>query len=378
MVGEIRDLETADIAIKAAQTGHLVLSTLHTNDAPTTLTRLLNMGVAPFNIASSVILITAQRLAASCARTARSPRTSRPRRCCAPASREEDLDGSWQPYGPVGCDHCKGTGYKGRVGIYQVMPITDEMRQHHHAQRQRPSTSPTRRSAKACATCANPACSRSRQGSPRSKKSKRSPTNDAGTRHDEDNHGHRNRRSTQDVKEYTFVWEGNDEQRPGARRDARRLRNRGHDQPAPPGHPVTKIKRQTFRGGKQGQREGHHLLHPPAGDDDEGRRAAAAVVRHRRARPQQPALLAAADRHQEPTSRPGIEPVAGVPQVPASTSTRCTATWSTPARQAGILDAHARPPRHLQGKDPRHQGQDQVGAVLPDLGHRRRVRRRLR
>jgi type IV pilus assembly protein PilB len=86
MVGEIRDLETADIAIKAAQTGHMVMSTLHTNDAPTTLTRLLNMGVAPFNIASSVLLITAQRLARGCARTARQPRNTRARRCSRPAS----------------------------------------------------------------------------------------------------------------------------------------------------------------------------------------------------------------------------------------------------------------------------------------------------
>ena len=154
MVGEIRDLETADIAIKAAQTGHLVLSTLHTNDAPTTLTRLLNMGVAPFNIASSVILITAQRLAASCARTARSPRTFRRRRCSSAGFTEEDLDGTWQPYGPVGCDHCKGTGYKGRVGIYQVMPITDDMRQL-IMRNGNASTSPNRRRRKACATCAN-------------------------------------------------------------------------------------------------------------------------------------------------------------------------------------------------------------------------------
>jgi type IV pilus assembly protein PilB len=86
MVGEIRDLETADIAIKAAQTGHLVMSTLHTNDAPTTLTRLLNMGVAPFNIASSVLLITAQRLARGCARTARRRPTTLARRCSRPAS----------------------------------------------------------------------------------------------------------------------------------------------------------------------------------------------------------------------------------------------------------------------------------------------------
>ncbi|BCB28378.1 type 4 fimbrial assembly protein PilB [Sulfurimicrobium lacus] len=128
MVGEIRDLETADIAIKAAQTGHMVLSTLHTNDAPSTLTRLMNMGVAPFNIASSVIMITAQRLArrlCSCKIPIDIPREALLRA----GFNEEDLDGSWQPYThkPGGCDLCKQKGYKGRLGIYQVMPITDEM-----------------------------------------------------------------------------------------------------------------------------------------------------------------------------------------------------------------------------------------------------------
>ena len=126
MVGEIRDLETADISIKAAQTGHMVLSTLHTNDAPATLTRLMNMGVAPFNIASSVILITAQRL---CRRLCKCKQPlDIPREALLRAGfKEEDLDGSWQPYGHVGCELCKGSGYKGRVGIYQVMPISDEM-----------------------------------------------------------------------------------------------------------------------------------------------------------------------------------------------------------------------------------------------------------
>jgi len=126
MVGEIRDLETGEIAVKAAQTGHLVLSTLHTNDAPTTLTRLLNMGIAPFNIASSVILITAQRLGrklCSCKRPVDLP----PEVLLQAGFAEEDLDGSWQPYTHVGCDICKGSGYKGRVGIYQVMPISDEI-----------------------------------------------------------------------------------------------------------------------------------------------------------------------------------------------------------------------------------------------------------
>ena len=129
MVGEIRDLETADIAIKAAQTGHLVLSTLHTNDAPTTLTRLQNMGVAPFNIASSVILITAQRLGRRLCVHCKRPEDIPPEALLRAGFTEEDLDGTWQPLGPVGCDHCGGSGYKGRVGIYEVMPISDDMRQ---------------------------------------------------------------------------------------------------------------------------------------------------------------------------------------------------------------------------------------------------------
>ena len=124
MVGEIRDLETADIALKAAQTGHMVMSTLHTNDAPTTLTRLLNMGVAPFNIASSVILITAQRLARRLCENCKVP-AEYPREALLKAGyREEELDGSWKPYRAVGCSACNN-GYKGRVGIYQVMPITE-------------------------------------------------------------------------------------------------------------------------------------------------------------------------------------------------------------------------------------------------------------
>ena len=129
MVGEIRDLETADIAIKAAQTGHLVLSTLHTNDAPATLMRLANMGVPAFNIASSVILITAQRLCRKLCPQCKKPEDIPPEALLQAGFTEEDLDGSWQAFGPVGCDHCLNTGYKGRAGIYEVMPITDDMRQ---------------------------------------------------------------------------------------------------------------------------------------------------------------------------------------------------------------------------------------------------------
>jgi len=123
MVGEIRDLETADIAIKAAQTGHMVFSTLHTNDAPSTLTRLLNMGVAPFNIASAVTLITAQRLArrlCSC----KQPEPMAVDAFLAAGFTENDLSG-WTPYRAVGCERCTGSGYKGRVGVYQVMPISE-------------------------------------------------------------------------------------------------------------------------------------------------------------------------------------------------------------------------------------------------------------
>jgi type IV pilus assembly protein PilB len=126
MVGEIRDLETADIAIKAAQTGHMVLSTLHTNDAPTTLTRMRNMGIAPFNIASSVILITAQRLARKLCPSCKLPTDIPFENLIEAGFKEEDVDGTWSPFKPVGCSLCNN-GYKGRVGIYQVMPITEDM-----------------------------------------------------------------------------------------------------------------------------------------------------------------------------------------------------------------------------------------------------------
>ncbi|MBI3571333.1 MAG: type IV-A pilus assembly ATPase PilB [Gammaproteobacteria bacterium] len=125
LVGEIRDLETAEIAIKAAQTGHMVLSTLHTNDAPSTLTRLANMGVPPFNIASAVNLIVAQRLARRLCTHCKKP-VDIPKPALLKAGfREEDLNGL-VIYGAVGCDACN-SGYKGRVGIYQVMPVTEEI-----------------------------------------------------------------------------------------------------------------------------------------------------------------------------------------------------------------------------------------------------------
>ncbi|MEK6770913.1 MAG: type IV-A pilus assembly ATPase PilB [Pseudomonadota bacterium] len=124
MVGEIRDLETAEIAIKAAQTGHLVLSTLHTNDAPATLTRMVNMGVPPFNIASSVHLIIAQRLGRRLCSNCKRP-VNLPKEALLKAGYKQSEIGTFQVYEPVGCEACTN-GYKGRVGIYQVMPVSEK------------------------------------------------------------------------------------------------------------------------------------------------------------------------------------------------------------------------------------------------------------
>ena len=125
MVGEIRDLETAEIAVKAAQTGHMVLSTLHTNDAPQTISRLMNMGIAPYNITSSVTLIIAQRLARrlhDCKREVHLPAAA----LLAEGFTQEEIDAGMTVYEPVGCDGCN-EGYKGRVGIYQVMPMVEDI-----------------------------------------------------------------------------------------------------------------------------------------------------------------------------------------------------------------------------------------------------------
>jgi len=125
MVGEIRDLETAEIAVKAAQTGHMVLSTLHTNDAPQTISRMMNMGIAPYNITSSVTLVIAQRLARrlhDCKRPIELP----PQTLLDAGFSQEDIDAGLTVYEAVGCDSCN-EGYKGRVGIYQVMPMLEQI-----------------------------------------------------------------------------------------------------------------------------------------------------------------------------------------------------------------------------------------------------------
>jgi type IV pilus assembly protein PilB len=126
MVGEIRDLETAEIAIKAAQTGHMVFSTLHTNDAPQTLTRLVNMGVPPFNIASAVSLIIAQRLARRLCSNCKAPDDLPKEALLEEGFTQAQIDEGVTVFKAVGCDNCTA-GYKGRVGIYQVMPISEDM-----------------------------------------------------------------------------------------------------------------------------------------------------------------------------------------------------------------------------------------------------------
>ncbi len=126
MVGEIRDLETASIAIKAAQTGHMVMSTLHTNDAPQTLSRLINMGVPPFNIASAVNLIIAQRLARRLCENCKVEEKIPNETLLEEGFLEQDINDGIKLYKAVGCDQCD-KGYKGRVGIYQVMKISEEM-----------------------------------------------------------------------------------------------------------------------------------------------------------------------------------------------------------------------------------------------------------
>ena len=129
MVGEIRDFETAEIAVKAALTGHMVLSTLHTNDAPSTVNRLLNMGIEPFLVASAVNCIVAQRLArkicADC--VADDPEVSRDDLISAGLS-EDELQG-FQPQKGMGCAQCSDTGFKGRMAVYEVMVMTDELKE---------------------------------------------------------------------------------------------------------------------------------------------------------------------------------------------------------------------------------------------------------
>lgn len=128
MVGEIRDEETADVAVKAAQTGHLVLSTLHTNDAPAAIARLIDIGVEPYNLAAALRLVTAQRLVRRLCAACRAPAPQSAAALRAAGFTDDQLDG-WEPYAATGCAACHGIGYRGRVGVHQVMPVSDAMRE---------------------------------------------------------------------------------------------------------------------------------------------------------------------------------------------------------------------------------------------------------
>ncbi len=128
LVGEIRDFETAEIAVKAALTGHLVLSTLHTNDAPSTINRLMNMGIEPFLVASSVNLICAQRLVRRVCGNCKAPQPLPPQALLEVGYTPEEAE-HVTPMRGAGCDRCNGTGYKGRIGLYEVMDIAEELRE---------------------------------------------------------------------------------------------------------------------------------------------------------------------------------------------------------------------------------------------------------
>nr|WKF57378.1 Type II secretion system protein E [Paraburkholderia busanensis] len=128
MVGEIRDEETADVAVKAAQTGHLVLSTLHTNDAPAAIARLADIGVEPYNLAAALRMVTAQRLVRRLCTACRTPMPHSAAALRAAGFADTGLDG-WQPYTARGCPQCHGIGYRGRIGVHQVMPVSEAMRE---------------------------------------------------------------------------------------------------------------------------------------------------------------------------------------------------------------------------------------------------------
>ncbi|AOJ75176.1 GspE/PulE family protein [Burkholderia ubonensis] len=130
MVGEIRDAETADVAIKAAQTGHLVLSTLHTNDAPAAITRLLDIGVAPYNLAAALRLVTAQRLVRRLCAACRAPSDAPPRVLREAGCDPSALASGWRPFVARGCPACHGIGYRGRIGLHQTMPVSPGLAEH--------------------------------------------------------------------------------------------------------------------------------------------------------------------------------------------------------------------------------------------------------
>jgi type IV pilus assembly protein PilB len=264
MVGEIRDLETAEIAIKAAQTGHLVLSTLHTNSAAQTLTRLHNMGIQGFNIATSVSLIIAQRLARKLCSHCRVP-VEIPRETLLKEGFPEERIGTFTIYGPVGCDHCN-SGYKGRVGIYEVVRNTADLQRLIMAEGNALQIDDQMRK-DGFNDLASPALKKS-TGSPRTEHGSQGSENQRVClgRHRPQRHENQRRVEWAEPR----AGQGTTAQ---ARHQPRQGAQENHVD---------------FRHGQTHQSPRYRPVHPANGDDDESGRAAPAIVRHHRRRLRQP------------------------------------------------------------------------------------------
>ena len=297
MVGEIRDLETAEIAIKAAQTGHLVLSTLHTNDAPQTLTRLVDMGVKPYAIATSVSLIIAQRLARRLCNQCKQPLEMPKEALLKEGFTEADVGAGLKIFGPKGCANCTD-GYKGRTGIYQVLPVTEAIARIILAVGSAVEIGAPGRQGRRVGSAPR----RARESEERPDQSRRSQQ-----RHGRVTTGRKYswlRQQPATVRaikrDIAFTWEGKDKR--GTRvkgkslaPDEQTLRAELRRQGVAPSR-IRKQRQMAQR--RQGQRRRHRGLQPPARHHARGRHSAGAGLRDRRQRPRQARHAEAHPRHQ--------------------------------------------------------------------------------
>jgi hypothetical protein len=283
MVGEIRDIETAEIAIKAAQTGHMVLSTLHTNDAPATLTRLMNMGIPTFNLASSILLITAQRLVRRLVHLQATARYAGrdTAQCRLHGERPRwQLDSSTVP---GECDRCKGSGYKGRVGLYEVMPVTEAIQRIIMAngteldiavQARRDGVNDLRRSG---LLKVKQGTDLSRRGPRQHQRLREEGSMATAVKPDQED-----RVGSQGACFSLGGEEQGRESRPW--RAARFQPDRCPGHSAPPGDSGQQDIQTAFQGWAANHGQGYHAVYAPTGDDDQSWRAAAADVRNCRSR----------------------------------------------------------------------------------------------
>ncbi len=331
MVGEIRDLETAEIAIKAAQTGHLVMSTLHTNDAPQTLTRLIDMGVKPYAIATSVSLIIAQRLARRLCSNCKQPLDVPAEALLKEGFTQEDVDAGLKIYGPKGCGNCTD-GYKGRCGIYQVMPVTETigriiMEGGNAIDDQRPGQA---RAGLGSAPTAGLHKVKARPDQPRGSQQRDDRVGTPPLPARSPAQWHRLQPSPK-----TLPFSG------------RARTRRATGSPASPSRPTrqalradlrrqgvvpTRIKKQSaaFRSGGEADARGHRHLLPPARDHADRRHPAGAGLRDRRQRPRE-AVDAEADPRHQGAGRERLDAARGASPSTRCTSTTCPSTSSRPA-----------------------------------------------